>query len=351
VIAVVGEALIDLIVDRAGGVDARPGGGPFNTARTIARLGESAAFLGRLAGDGFGAMLRDRLEADGVLVGVPEPSSAPSTLAVADVDSAGLARYGFYLTGTAAADLDHVTLAGALATLAAAGHRTTALHVGTLGLVMEPIASGTERLIAAHLPQDVLLMADPNCRPGAIADRDAYLARLDRILRRTDVVKASVEDLAYLLPDAPPHEAAAILLKRGPRLVLVTDGPRPARAILFGREVSAEVPPVKVVDTIGAGDAFGGAFLAWWTANGLTRADLSDGGAVTAALVAAAEVASLTCARAGAEPPRLAETRQFRPAAIMPDLSGRHARASRAFPAKRHRGAAARRSSAGRRRS
>jgi fructokinase len=313
VIAVVGEALIDLVVDRAGGVDARPGGGPFNTARTIARLGQPAAFLGRLAGDGFGAMLRGRLEADGVL-GVLGPSPEPTTLAVADVDSAGVARYGFYLRDTAAADLDHASLAGALAALAAAGHRTTALHVGTLGLVMEPIASGTERLIAAHLPLDVLLMADPNCRPGAIVDRNAYLARLDRILRRTDVVKASVEDLAYLLPDAPPHEAAAILLKRGPRLVLVTDGPHPARAFLPGRELTAEVPPVQVVDTIGAGDAFGGGFLAWWTANGLTRSDLPDGDAVTAALAAAAEVAALTCARPGAEPPLRAETHRFAPA-------------------------------------
>jgi fructokinase len=315
-IAVVGEALIDLVAEREGGFAARPGGGPFNTARTIARLGESAVFLGRLSGDGFGAMLRRRLDADGVTIGVPEPSRTPTTLAVADVDSAGVARYGFYLAETAAADLDHAALATALAALAAGGHRTTALHVGTLGLVMEPIASGVERLITTDLPPDALVMADPNCRPGAITDRDAYLARLDRILRRTDVVKASVEDLAYLLPDAPPRDAAAVLLKRGPRLVLVTDGPHPARAFLPGREITTEVPPVEVVDTIGAGDAFGGGFLAWWTANGLTRADLSDGGAVTAALAAAAEVASLTCARAGADPPRLAETQRFRPVLV-----------------------------------
>ena len=176
---------------------------------------------------------------------------------------------------------------------------------------MEPIASGIERLITVDLPPDVLVMADPNCRPGAITDKDAYLARLGRILGRADVVKASVEDLAYLAPDAPPAEAAAALLKLGPTLVLVTDGPHPARAFLPGRELTAEVPAVEVVDTIGAGDAFGGAFLAWWTARGLTRADLSEPGAVSSALAVAAEVAALTCARAGADPPRLAESRRF----------------------------------------
>ena len=118
------------------------------------------------------------------------------------------------------------------------------------------------------------------------------------------MIKVSVEDLAYL---APARTAASDLLGRGPALVLVTDGPRTARALLPGQEVSADVPAVLVADTIGAGDAFGWAFLAWWSASGLTKPDLHRRGPVREALQAAAEVASLTCTRAGAEPPWLAE--------------------------------------------
>lgn len=88
------------------------------------------------------------------------------------------------------------------------------------------------------------------------------------------MVKVSAEDLAYLSPGVPTRAAAAALLKQGPALVLVTDGPRAARALLPGRKIAVDVPEVKVVDTIGAGDAFGGAFLAWWIDNGLGRADL-----------------------------------------------------------------------------
>jgi fructokinase len=77
--------------------------------------------------------------------------------------------------------------------------------------------------------------------------------------------------------------------------------------------VSVGVPQVAVVDTVGAGDAFGGAFLAWWTAKGLTRDDLWCADHVAGALRAAARVAALTCTRPGAEPPSLAEvTRQSR---------------------------------------
>ena len=89
--------------------------------------------------------------------------------------------------------------------------------------------------------------------------------------------------------------------------MLVTDGPRPAWAFLPGQEVTVDVPVVAVVDTIGAGDVFGGAFLAWWSVNELTKSDLQRSGPVRSALQAAAAVASVTCTRAGAEPPWLAE--------------------------------------------
>jgi fructokinase len=46
-IIVTGEALIDLVL-LDGHVAAQPGGGPFNTARTIGRLGLAPAFLGRV---------------------------------------------------------------------------------------------------------------------------------------------------------------------------------------------------------------------------------------------------------------------------------------------------------------
>ena len=300
-ITVTGEALIDLVIDGDGCPRPRPGGGPFNTARTIGRLGLAPAFLGRLSADSFGRQLRTRLDQDGVMLAVPQLADAPTTLAVVDLDAAGAPRYRFYLAGTSAGALEYPLLEAALP------EGMTALHAGSLALVMEPIATSIERLVTTDLPAGPLVMIDPNCRPGAITDRSAYQARLARILRRADVVKVSMEDLGYLYPGTAARDAATTLLGQGAQLVLVTDGPRPARAFLPGQELSVDVPAVQVVDTIGAGDAFGGAFLAWWAGNKLTKADLQRPGPVRRALEAAAEVASLTCTRAGAEPPWLAE--------------------------------------------
>src|SRR5262249_58230119 len=106
-IAVTGEALIDLVMAGDCPPRPRPGGGPFNTARTIGRLGLAPAFLGRLSRDGFGDQLRARLDQDGVTLAVPQLSDAPTTLAVVDVDAAGAPRYRLYLAGTSSAPLEH----------------------------------------------------------------------------------------------------------------------------------------------------------------------------------------------------------------------------------------------------
>ena len=300
-IAVAGEALIDLVGGAGGQISAHPGGGPYNAARTLARLGLPVTFLGRLAADGFGRLLRERLTAEGVPLGLPDPSGRPSTLAVAAVDQAGVAGYSFYLAGRPGAEVP------CPARRAALPDEVTAVHVGTLGLVMEPVGAAIEQLVAVAVPGDALVFLDPNCRPGAVADPSAYRARISAITRRADIVKASVEDLAYLCPGMPPEAAAKALLAAGPPLVLVTDGPHPARAFLSDTVLTGEVPRVTVADTIGAGDAFGGGFLGWWTARGLGRAELRRAELVEPALRAAAGVAALTCARPGADPPVLAE--------------------------------------------
>jgi fructokinase len=294
-ILVVGESLIDLIVGPDGQTHASPGGGPFNAARTMGRLGQPTRFLGRFSADPFGQLLADRLAGDQVTLARREPAPVPTTLAVVAVSARGMPRYWFHLLGTAGFLADEV-----------AGHALeaglTALHIGTLGLVVPPMAAAVEQLVA-DLPRSVLLLVDPNCRPEAIADPEVYRARIRRVMARADLVKASAEDLAFLVPDSGAADAAAALLGWGAGCVLVTDGPAPVRAFTAGVRLTAPVPPVEVVDTIGAGDAFGGGFLAWWTEHGLGRDSLADPRRLLPAIQAGARVASLTCAKAGAEPP------------------------------------------------
>ncbi|MGX6449547.1 PfkB family carbohydrate kinase, partial [Patulibacter sp. S7RM1-6] len=258
VIVVAGEALVDLVPAADGSVAAHAGGGPFNAARAAARLGAPTAYLGRLSSDPFGVRLRRALEDDGVDLSTVVATDEPTTLALADVGPDGSARYGFYVAGTSAPGL---TPADARAALPA---RVAALCLGTLGLVFDPTASTLEGL-AADAADDTLVLLDPNCRPAAIPDPDAYRARLGRILRRTDVVKASDDDLAWLRPGLAPADAMRSLLADAPGAVgLVTLGGDGALVVAGDAVLPVAAPRVAVADTIGAGDAFAGGLVAWW---------------------------------------------------------------------------------------
>jgi fructokinase len=299
-IVVAGESLIDLIVGPDGRVEAIPGGGPYTVARTLGRLGHPVSFLGRLSTDRFGSMLRAGLIADGVDLGLAPPTDAPTLLAVAELDASGAARYRFYVDGTAAPGLVMADVPDGLPAT------TTALHVGTLGLVFEPMAATIEALVAGVDP-DVLVVIDPNCRPTAIADAPADRGRVGRILGRVDVATVSVDDLAWLDPGRDPLDAARRFLDRGPSAVLVTNGEQPVRLVTSSGVTALPVPVVRVVDSVGAGDAFGAGFLAAWIGRGRGRADLADRSALEASTSFAIRVGTLTTMRAGAEPPTMAE--------------------------------------------
>src|SRR3954467_10185996 len=192
-VVVTGEALIDLVLRNDGSLDGHPGGGPYNVARTIGRLEQPVAYLGRISTDGFGARLRRELAGDGVGLDAGVAADEATTLALAELDEAGAAKYHFYAAGTSAPGL----------TLQAAGAALPGdvgiFYLGTLGLVFEPMATTLEALVE-RLPAETLVALDPNCRPTVIDVPAAFRGRLQRLLARTDVVKASEEDLAWLDP-------------------------------------------------------------------------------------------------------------------------------------------------------
>jgi len=240
------------------------------------------------------------LAADGVRLDAVVRTDEPTTLAVAELDETGSARYRFYERATSAPGL---TPEAALAVLPPA---VGILHVGSLGLTLEPMATALEAVVE-ELGGQALVMVDPNVRPWVISDADTYRRRLRRVLARSDVVKVSEEDLAWLEPQRSAAAAARMLLQAGPRVVLLTRGPDGVQVVTGAGDVPVPAPNIEVVDTIGAGDAFSGGFLAWWRGQGLGREQLSDQDAVVEAAAFGALVAARTCERAGASPPYLHE--------------------------------------------
>jgi len=292
-VVVAGEALVDLVPEPGGAFRPLLGGGPFNTARALGRLGVPTAFVGAVSRDSFGDQLAATLAADGVGLEDTLRTDLPTSLAVAQLDAAGSATYRFYFGGTSAEGLEPATALRSLP------QRVSALHVGGLGLVLEPLSSAVDALVE-RVAGHALIMVDANVRPSLIQDWERYSARLTRIVRRADVVKVSDDDLRALAPDRAPDVVAQELLDQGPGIVLLTLGAE--GAIAFGsfgaRRVAA--PSVTVIDTIGAGDTFSGCWLGRWFETGLP---LSDADAVQEATDFACRAAAVACGRQGAIPP------------------------------------------------
>ncbi len=295
-IVVCGEALIDVIHNGDGTQRATPGGGPFNTARALARLGVPTAFLGHLSDDGPGRELAQLLVEDGASLELATIGHEKTTIAVADLDSEGVAQYQFMVEGTSAPLLTPEMVPAGLAA------DVTALHLGTLGMVLEPMASTLIDLVRREHGRRVVML-DPNIRLGVIPD-DEYRARLQEVIAQSTIVKGSEADLAWLYPGASYQSAAEALLDAGARLVVVTLGARGAFGAQSDSQVTAGAVPVEVVDTIGAGDAFGAALLAWLDEHGALEVDLHLGQADLESMLAyACLAAAITCSRPGADPP------------------------------------------------
>jgi fructokinase len=311
-IIVGGEALIDLVPDHAGGYRPLPGGSPANTAFGLGRLGTQTSLLARLADDHLGGLLRAHLETSNVELGLAIRSTAPTTLAVVDLDRDGVADYSFYIDGCADGGWQPADLPASLPPDAA-------LHVGgSFALAVEPMAATFETLLSREHPHRVVTF-DPNIRPSLIRDDTAVRARLRRWLGMVDVLKVSADDLRWIAPDRPLAEAVAQWHELGPSLVVVTRGADGVYASGPSGEVDLPAVLVDITDTVGAGDAFMAGLLAALDRDDLLNrtnlATLTDA-ELTGILAYAQRIAAITCTRAGANPPWFDEllTAEARPA-------------------------------------
>ncbi|MER5349189.1 carbohydrate kinase [Kitasatospora sp. NPDC002551] len=283
---VIGECVAD-VVRTDGAPDAiHPGGSPANVAYGLARLGQPVALLTELADDPYGRLIRAHLESAGVTL-LREPAAGddgPRTpSAVVRLDAEGRAHYTFDIGWTLPAiELPFPP-----------GH----LHIGSIAAVTEPGAAAVLALVERRRGR-ASVSYDPNVRPALMGEHAEAVRRVERCVALSDLVKASDEDLAWLYPDRTPEESARHWLGLGPATVAVTRGPAGAFALTAdGRRAEAPARPVRVADTVGAGDAFTAALLHARYAG----ADLP------AALTRATTAATLTVTRPGATPPDGAE--------------------------------------------
>jgi fructokinase len=297
-----GESLIDMLPVDQGGKRLflpAPGGSPYNVSMALGRLGVPVQFLCRLSEDPFGKLLARTLEESRVDLSLCPRTPALTTLGFVMLD--GPKRdpsYVFYTDNTAGCALEPGDIPQHLAP------EVRCLHFDSFSLAANPIGLALEKLLSLKMAQ-VMFSLDPNIRPFLVRSREEFLPRLERFLRAADLLKLSEEDLAWMHPGLSVKDCCRQYIALGIGLVVVTCGAKGAVGMNARGAVEVPAERVSVADTVGAGDTFQAALLAWmrWK-HGLQAEALKtlDARELEDLLSFAAKAAAITCSRSGCNP-------------------------------------------------
>ena len=214
VIAVAGEALVDLVPAPVGGYfEIAPGGSPANVALGLARLGVPARLLARISDDLLGRRIRAHLTHNGVQLDHAVAAKEQTSLAMVSLDERGSPAYDFRIAGTADWQWTPAEVAGALE--AGSSGPVVALHSGSLALTTAP-GDAVLRDLLMRASDTITISYDPNCRPMLMGNPVEVLRGVHEMLGAADVVKVSSEDLHWLVPDMTPEQVVDDWLSRGP---------------------------------------------------------------------------------------------------------------------------------------
>ena len=289
---VCGEVLIDILP--TGPV---VGGGPANTAKSLARLGYEVDFIDGISTDDYGVSARKELSRDGVGLGLSLTSDKPTCTATVTLDSQGSASYEFLIDGTATFDFNNSWLPDPERL------KPSVLHIGTLVTIIEP---GARVLFdwAVKVGEFAPIVFDPNVRASVMADKAKYVAAVEKWVSISSVVKVSDDDITWLYPSDSLDVVAHRWIEAGVSAVVVTRGAKGLIGFTSSGMEEVDGARVDVVDTVGAGDTVGAIVV-----EGIIKHSVHglQGQVLNAVLLKAAIAAGITCSRVGAQPPRAHE--------------------------------------------
>lgn len=307
-----GEVLIDLTKVGTTGSGAPiyvayAGGAPANLAVAAARLGADAAFVGKVGFDPFGDQLRRTLQESGVDTSfLYTEHNGFTTVSTVDIDADGEKRCHFFRSPGADAML---TQEEAMAGLVG---RPRLFHFGSVPLTSEPAKSAVLCAAAAAHRLGALISFSPNYREQLWSSEVDCAYEIQRVLPMCDMIRLTRSELKMLTGTEDLEKGAELLsTSYGILLVLVTMGKDGSYYRYRGKTGHVPAYPCHSIDSNGAGDAYGGAFL-----SRLLHEDRE--GAIPIETIEdmmrfAAKAAALTCSRHGAMPamPTLQEIEQL----------------------------------------
>jgi fructokinase len=264
-VTAIGELLIDFTpagFSESGNrlFEQNPGGAPANVLAAIAKLGKKGTFIGMVGQDQFGVFLKEVLQRNGIDVsGLKFCQTVNTTLAFVHLDSSGDRSFSFYRNPGAdmmltPADVDYNLI-----------KNSKIFHFGSISLTDEPVCSATMAAVKFAKENGLIISYDPNYRPLLWPSEAQAITMMKTGLQFADIVKVSEEELKLLTGTDDLQKGSTLLYEMGIRVVLITLGPEGCFYRYSGGTGKIPTYTVQAIDTTGAGDAFFGGVLYWFS--------------------------------------------------------------------------------------
>ncbi|MCL6687525.1 sugar kinase [Pseudomonas sp. R3.Fl] len=255
-----GETMAMFVAEQCGdlaeveGFGKRIAGADSNVAIGLARLGLRVNWLSRVGDDCLGrfvlaSLRREGLDCDGVEVDAQHPTGFQLK---ARCDDGSDPRVEYFRRNSAASRMSPTLLRPGL---------LRARHLHATGIVPALSASCRElshQLLDAMRAAGRSVSFDPNLRPSLWPDRATMVREINALASKAHWVLPGLEEGRLLTGRQSPEAIAGFYLEQGVECVAIKLG---AEGAYFhdadGREGVVPAQPVaRVVDTVGAGDAF-----------------------------------------------------------------------------------------------
>ena len=232
----------------------RTAGAEANVAIGIRRMGLTALWAGRVGSDPVGDLIIRELSAEGVQVHATR-DDAPTALMLKECRTSELTRVHYWREGSAGSSLSEIDVPEAEIRAASVVHLT-----GVTAALGYSARRALWKAIEVARGHGVPVSFDINFRSRLWSNAEAAPVLRD-LAKHSDILFAGEEE-ASLLSDESGTDAIRELSRLGPATVLLKRGAQGASALIEGRVLDAPVLPVRVVDAVGAGDAFAAGYLA-----------------------------------------------------------------------------------------
>jgi len=262
----IGETIYDIIFEQGQPKAARPGGSMLNTAVSLGRCGLKVEMITELGADNVGKIVMEFLEENGVSTSLIKPSAGFKTpVSLAFLDEMGNADYSFNIKYPE----NRLNLSWP------EPKKGDVVLFGAFYSLDPDIQQKITRFVEKARQNGAFIMYDPNIRKNHLEKTRKMMHLVMQNISFADLVRGSDEDFENLFETNHSEEVFAQIREAGSEAVIITRSGEGVDLMTASIKLHADVPAIRPVSTIGAGDAFNAGVIFGLIDKGMTNADLA----------------------------------------------------------------------------